>query len=64
MANLPITSRVLKSSSKGMKVRDPLLKVGTVAKQAKKEDINLNDQGGQAEFEKQLQKQQAKKTEK
>lgn len=58
MANLPITSRVLKSSSKGMKVRDPLLKVGTVAKQARKEDINLNDQGGQAEFEKQLKKQQ------
>lgn len=58
MANLPITSRVLKSSSKGMKVRDPLLKVGTVAKQAKKENINLNNQGGEAEFEKQLLKQQ------
>ena len=55
MANLPITSRVLKACHKGMKVRDPLLKVGTVTKQTTQR-VNLNNQGGEAEFQKQLKK--------
>ena len=55
MANLPITSKVLKACHKGMKVRDPLLKVGTVTKQTTQR-VNLNNQGGEAEFEKQLKK--------
>ena len=53
MANLPITSRVLKACHKGMKVRDPLLKVGTVTKQTTQR-INLNNKGGEAEFQKEL----------
>ena len=58
MANLPITSRVLKSCHKGMKVRDPLLKVGTVTKLTANDPrkINLNNKGGEAEFEKELKK--------
>ena len=55
MANLPITSKVLKACHKGMKVRDPLLKVGTVTKQTTQR-VNLNNQGGEAEFEKELRK--------
>ena len=51
MANLPITSKVLKACHKGMKVRDPLLKVGTVTKQTTQR-VNLNNQGGEAEFQK------------
>lgn len=59
MANLPITSRVLKSCHKGMKVRDPLLKVGTVTKLTANDPrkINLNNKGGEAEFQKELKKQ-------
>ena len=45
MANLPITSRVLKSSKGGMKVTDPLLNVGTVTKQVQ-EDVNISGTGG------------------
>lgn len=56
MANLPITSKVLKACHKGMKVRDPLLKVGTVTKQTTQR-VNLNNQGGEAEFQKELKKQ-------
>ena len=56
MANLPITSRVLKACHKGMKVRDPLLKVGTVTKQTTQK-VNLNNKGGEAEFQKELKKQ-------
>ena len=61
MANLPITSRVLKACHKGMKVRDPLLNVGTVTKlispDPRKRKINLNNKGGEAEFQKELKKQ-------
>jgi len=59
MANLPITSRVLKACHKGMKVRDPLLKVGTVTKLTANDPrkINLNNKGGEAEFQKELKKQ-------
>ena len=56
MANLPITSKVLKACHKGMKVRDPLLKVGTVTKQTTQR-VNLNNQGGEAEIQKELKKQ-------
>jgi hypothetical protein len=55
MANLPITSKVLKACHKGMKVRDPLLKVGTVTKQTT-QTVNLGNRGGEAEFQKELKK--------
>ena len=41
--NKPITTRVNQSSSMGMKVREPMLDVGSVAKQAK-EDANKIEQ--------------------
>lgn len=51
MANLPITSRVLKSSKGGMKVTDPILNVGTVTKQT---NVNLSGTGGSATVEEQI----------
>jgi len=59
MGNIPITSRVLKSSSKGMKVREPLLNVGTVAKQVQ-QDVNLSGKGGTATIEEKIKKEAAK----
>ena len=41
--NKPITTRVNQSSSMGMKVREPMLDVGSVAKQ-QKEDANKVEQ--------------------
>ena len=52
MANLPITSRVLKSSRGGMKITDPLLNVGTVTKQT--ENVNLSGKGGNVTIEERL----------
>lgn len=59
MGNIPITSRVLKSSSKGMKVREPLLNVGTVAKQVQ-QDVNLSGKGGTATIEEKIKTEAAK----
>lgn len=59
MGNIPITARVLKSSSKGMKVREPLLDLGSVANQTK-EDVNLSGKGGTATIEEQIIKEQQK----
>ena len=59
MANLPITSRVLKSSKGGMKVTDPLLNVGTVTKQTE-EDVNLSGSGGSATVTERINKEAAK----
>ena len=58
MANLPITSRVLKSSKGGMKITDPILNVGTVAKQTK-ENVNLSGKGGSATIEEKINKEAA-----
>ena len=57
MANLPITSRVLKSSRGGMKITDPLLNVGTVTKQT--ENVNLSGKGGNVTIEEKINKEAA-----
>ncbi len=58
MANLPITSRVLKSSKGGMKITNPLLNVGTVTKQVE-EDVNLSGSGGTATISEKINKEAA-----
>lgn len=49
MGNIPITSKVLKSSSKGMKVREPLLDVGSIANQTTTEDVQFNNKSAEQE---------------
>ena len=44
--NKPITTRVNQSSSMGMKVREPMLDVGSVAKQAKEDDNKIEQAEG------------------